>query len=114
MDPDHRQWPSGTQAATVQRVPPRAPSNAQLGHAIRRLRHARRMSIETLAAAAGMHPTYLSAIERGTRNPSWTKLCDLAEALEIQTFALVRAAEAEAYGALHTPLADIDRPRTRP
>ena len=75
------------------------PTHAQLGRAIRRLRLARRLSIESLAGDAYMHPTYLSAIERGNRNPTWTKLCGLASALDITISALVRAAEVEAYGA---------------
>jgi transcriptional regulator with XRE-family HTH domain len=53
-----------------------------------------------------MHPTYLSAIERGIRNPTWVKVCDLARALDIPLYALVRAAEGEAYGAMHTPYAE--------
>jgi transcriptional regulator with XRE-family HTH domain len=76
-----------------------APTNTQLGRAVRRLRLARHLSIEALAGAANMHPTYLSAIERGLRNPTWVKLCDLAEAFGITVAALVHAAEAEAYGA---------------
>lgn len=40
-----------------------------------------------------MHPTYLSAIERGRSNPSWDKLSDLAEALEIPVSTLAREAE---------------------
>lgn len=83
---------------------PTLPTHAQLGRAVRRIRNARRLSIEALAGAAYMHPTYLSAIERGLRNPTWTKLCNLAGALNIQPSALVRAAEAEAYGAMYTPL----------
>lgn len=83
---------------------PTLPTHAQLGRAVRRIRNARRLSIEALAGAAHMHPTYLSAIERGLRNPTWTKLCNLAGALGIEPSALVRAAEAEAYGAMYTPL----------
>jgi transcriptional regulator with XRE-family HTH domain len=78
---------------------PNLPTRIELGRAVRRLRLARPMSIEGLAGLAGMHPTYLSAIERGLRNPTWTKLCDLARALGIPIHALVRAAEGEAYGA---------------
>ena len=85
------------------------PTHAQLGRAIRRLRLARRLSIESLAGDALMHPTYLSAIERGHRNPTWTKLCGLAEALDIEVSALARAAEAEVYGAMHVPGADLPR-----
>jgi transcriptional regulator with XRE-family HTH domain len=58
-------------------------SGADLGQAIRRLRRAHRVTIDDLAAAAGMHPTYLSGIERGLRNPTWSKLCGLADALDV-------------------------------
>ncbi len=85
-------------------IPPTLPTNVQLGHAVRRIRNTRRLSIEALAGAAHMHPTYLSAIERGLRNPTWTKLCNLAGALGIEPSGLVRAAEAEVYGAMYTPL----------
>jgi transcriptional regulator with XRE-family HTH domain len=84
---------------------PLVPSYAQLGRGVRRLRQARRLSIESLAGDAHMHPTYLSAIERGLRNPSWMKLCDLAQALGITLAMLVRAAEAEAHGAMCVPSA---------
>ncbi len=79
------------------------PTNAQLGRAIRRLRLARHLSIESLAGDSQMHPTYLAAIERGHRNPTWTKLCHLAEALDITISTLARVAEAEAYGAMCVP-----------
>ncbi len=82
------------------------PTNVQLGRAVRRLRQARRLSIESLAGDAQMHPTYLSAIERGLRNPTWTKLCHLAGALDIGVSELARAAEAEVHGAMHVPGAD--------
>jgi len=77
------------------------PTHKDLGQAVRRLRQARRLSLEALAADAHMHPTYLSAIERGLRNPTWTKLCGLARALDITLYQLVHAAEAEAYGAVY-------------
>ncbi|MGA2165208.1 MAG: helix-turn-helix transcriptional regulator [Solirubrobacteraceae bacterium] len=62
---------------------PRTPTNKDLGRAIGRLRRARRLSLESLAGDSHMHPTYLSAIERGLRNPTWVKVCDLAQALGI-------------------------------
>lgn len=74
-------------------TPARAPTNAALGRAIRRLRKHRKQTIETLAHAADMHPTYLSGIERGVRNPTWSKLCGLADALDVPISAV--AAEAE-------------------
>lgn len=72
------------------------PTNAELGRAIRRLRRSRRMTIEGLAHAADMHPTYLSGIERGVRNPTWIKLTDLARGLEVPLSEIVRNAELEA------------------
>jgi len=72
------------------------PTNAELGRAIRRLRRARHLTIEGLAHAADMHPTYLSGIERGVRNPTWSKLTDLASGLEVPIAEIVQDAEAEA------------------
>ena len=72
------------------------PTNAELGRAIRRLRRARRLTIEDLAHAADMHPTYLSGIERGVRNPTWSKLTGLARALDVPIAEIARDAEAEA------------------
>ncbi len=79
------------------------PTNKDLGRAIRRLRRARRLSLESLAGDSHMHPTYLSAIERGLRNPTWAKVCDLARALGITVSRLAQVAEAETYGAACYP-----------
>jgi transcriptional regulator with XRE-family HTH domain len=72
------------------------PTNADLGRTIRRLRQARRLTIEALAFMADMHPTYLSGIERGRRNPTWLKLCGVAKALEMSMSAMTSHAEREA------------------
>jgi transcriptional regulator with XRE-family HTH domain len=77
-------------------VEPTIPTKAELGAAIRRLRTEANLSIEALADAAEMHPTYLSGIERGINNPSWTKLTGLATGLGVAVSAIVDAAEAEA------------------
>ncbi len=42
--------------------------------------------------------------ERAPHNPTWTKVCNLAQALDITLHQLLHAAEAEAYGAV-SPLA---------
>ncbi len=76
------------------------PTNADLGQAIRRLRKERRLSIEALAFAADMHPTYLSGIERGVRNPTWERITSLARALDVPISTLVQTAEQEAEIAL--------------
>jgi transcriptional regulator with XRE-family HTH domain len=76
------------------------PTNTDLGQAVRRLRRERRLTIEALAFAADMHPTYVSGIERGVRNPSWEKIASLARALGVPVSTLVAAAEQEAEIAL--------------
>jgi len=68
----------------------------ELGSAVRGLRKARGLSIEALAFRAGTHPTYVSQIERGVSNPSWEKLCALAEGLGVPLVEVVRRVEAGA------------------
>jgi transcriptional regulator with XRE-family HTH domain len=70
--------------------------SAELGRVLRRLRRARDLSIEDLARRADLHPTYVSSIERGERNPSCGKLSDLALALGLPLSALMQDAELEA------------------
>lgn len=72
------------------------PAKGDLGRAVRKLRGERRLTIERLAFTAGIHPTYLSCIERGQRNPSWQTLCFLAGALQIPLWDLVRRVESAA------------------
>jgi transcriptional regulator with XRE-family HTH domain len=72
------------------------PTNKDLGRAIRRLRQPKRLSIEALAHAADMHPTYLGRIERGGASPTWNKLTSLARALDMPVTAIAQAAEQEA------------------
>jgi DNA-binding XRE family transcriptional regulator len=83
--------PLSEQAGTV--TPAQAPSNPALGRAIRRLRLCHSLTIETLALDAGVHPTYLSGIERGIRNPTWSKLCALADTLNIPVTTIAKEAE---------------------
>lgn len=71
------------------------PSNADLGRAIRRLRRERRLTIDGLAHLADIHPTYLSGIERGFRNPTWSKLIAVAQALGSSMTTVVQEAETE-------------------
>jgi transcriptional regulator with XRE-family HTH domain len=59
------------------------PTGADLGRTIRKLRRKRKLTIEGLAFASEVHPTYVSAIERGERNPSWEQACALAHGLDI-------------------------------
>jgi transcriptional regulator with XRE-family HTH domain len=71
-------------------------SQKDLGAAVRGLRNRRKMTIEGLAERSDMHFTYLSGIERGVRNPTWSKLNSLATGLGIVLAEIVTAAEAEA------------------
>ncbi len=61
---------------------------------VRRRRVARGLSQESLAYAARLHPTYISLLERGLRNPSLTSIQKVARALGISMAALVSEAEA--------------------
>ena len=64
-----------------------------LGRAIRARRESLGLSQEELAAGAGVHRTYLGAIERGERNPSLRNICRIARALSIPLSVLLGEAE---------------------
>jgi len=51
---------------------------------VRRLRRAMDISQEAFADMAGLHRTYVSAVERGTRNPSITVVEQFAKALGVE------------------------------
>jgi transcriptional regulator with XRE-family HTH domain len=72
------------------------PTTTDLAKAIRELRTAHGLTLDALAAAAGMHTTYLSRIERGHGNPTWEKLAGIASALGLPISAVVAAAQAQA------------------
>jgi transcriptional regulator with XRE-family HTH domain len=64
------------------RKEPRSPEHAALGEALRTLRSESGLSQEQLAEGAGTDLTQVGGIERGVRNPSYTTLLRLAEALD--------------------------------
>ena len=66
----------------------------RFGRVIRRRREAARLSQEALALEAGLHPTYISMLERGLRNPSLVTVEVIAEALGTSMTSLVRELEA--------------------
>lgn len=63
------------------RKEPRSPEHAALGEAVRTLRAKAGLSQEQLAEGAGTDLTQVGGIERGVRNPSYTTLLRLADAL---------------------------------
>jgi transcriptional regulator with XRE-family HTH domain len=54
-----------------------------LGRNVQRLRKSAGITQEKLTFATGLHPTYISGIERGHRNPSVDVLEKLAKALNV-------------------------------
>jgi transcriptional regulator with XRE-family HTH domain len=64
-----------------------------LGEAIRVRRLALGLSQEELASRASVHRTYLSDIERGTRNITLGMLAQVANALNMTLASLARLAE---------------------
>lgn len=56
---------------------------SDLGKAIRTRRLAIKLSQEALSEVADFDRTYISLLERGERNPSFTNLCRIAQALGV-------------------------------
>jgi transcriptional regulator with XRE-family HTH domain len=65
----------------------------QFGNAIRSRRMASGMSQERLAERAGLHPTYVSMIERGLRNVTLEVSARLAKALKVNLPELIEEAQ---------------------
>ena len=64
---------------------------------LRVLRHARGLSQEDLAEAAGVHRTYVGLLERDKTSASVDKLESLAEALRVETWELLHPETAERF-----------------
>lgn len=62
-----------------------------LGVNVRHYRLQKRMTQEQLANAAGMERSYVSDLERGTRNPSVAALGRLASALQVAPSVLLES-----------------------
>lgn len=67
--------------------------NKNIGLAIRELRNSSNLSQEKLAELSGLHRTYVSDIERGSRNITLNSLSKIADALQISLSELVKKAE---------------------
>jgi transcriptional regulator with XRE-family HTH domain len=62
----------------------------KLGKNVRAIRLKRRWTQEKLAGVAEIHPVYISYIEKGSRNPSVTKILQIAFALECSASEIFR------------------------
>lgn len=65
-----------------------------LGRAIRAAREERGLSQESLAAAADLHPTWISHLESGRKNPTWATVERIAGALGMPVSELAARTEA--------------------
>jgi transcriptional regulator with XRE-family HTH domain len=63
------------------RMPKKDPLLVAFGHCVRRNREGKSFSQEKLAELADLDRTYISGIERGTRNPGIKNVAKLARAL---------------------------------
>lgn len=64
----------------------------QLGRNVRKHREERGFSQEALAFESGLHRTYISAVERGVRNPTVRIVAEIARALKVTPATLLEGA----------------------
>jgi len=77
----------------ARRSKPRTAELGALGEAIRRLRTEAGLSQEQLAERVATDLTQIGGLERGTRNPSYTTLLRLADALRTRVGEIVLLAD---------------------
>jgi transcriptional regulator with XRE-family HTH domain len=65
-------------------TPPDIPAiQRRLGRAVKSVRSERGITQEELSRRTGLHPTYVSDVERGARNPSFAVLVRIADGLGV-------------------------------
>lgn len=83
-------------------VPSRQPFDQAMvdafGRRVRALRLAASLTQEGLAEAAGLHPTFISNLERGYRSPTLGTMVRLARGLAVDLGQLVGGLEQDAEG----------------
>jgi transcriptional regulator with XRE-family HTH domain len=79
----------------VDRLPavPSDPAQLALGRAVAERRAALDITQEQLGLRAGLHQRWISNVENGHRNPSYSSLRRLAAGLELTASELIRRAE---------------------
>lgn len=61
----------------------------ELGTTIRKLRNEKKISQEALAFKSGLHRNYISSLELAQKNPTYTTLIKIANALDINVIQLI-------------------------
>ena len=61
-------------------------------HALRDTRTRKKLSMNAVAARAGLHVSMISLVERELRNPTLDVLLRIAEALEVDLWKIIKAA----------------------
>ncbi|MCH1626117.1 helix-turn-helix domain-containing protein [Fredinandcohnia quinoae] len=67
----------------------------QFGLTVRKLRLSKNISQEKFAEIVGLHRTYISEVERGTRNVTLINVVKIAKGLEVKTSELFCEMEKE-------------------
>ncbi len=81
----------------------RAALRAVLAHNIRQCRHRLGLSQEQLGDLAGLHRTYVGAVERGERNLTVDNIEKIARALQVSPDVLLAETEGSVDGAQPPP-----------
>jgi transcriptional regulator with XRE-family HTH domain len=74
-------------------MPDREVSSHDFGAALRAIREERGFSQEAFAVHAGIHRTYVGALERGEKNPTLVLVYRVAAALDLRGSQLLERAE---------------------
>jgi transcriptional regulator with XRE-family HTH domain len=74
-------------------MPPRSKAHAALGKAVHDLRKEKDLTQVQVAKRMKVPATFLSDIERGVRNPSWSTILSLSKALGVRPSEIVERAE---------------------
>lgn len=69
------------------------PSHKALGRAVAAAREEKGLTQAEVAKKTGLHVTYISGIENGSRNPTWTVLTQISRALGLKISELAVRAE---------------------
>lgn len=69
------------------------PSHKAFGRAVAEIREEKGLTQAEVAKKTGLHVSYLSGIENGQRNPTWTVLTQIARALGVSVSELAARAE---------------------